>query len=165
MFNSKAKKAAARVMGIQKVRRNILKSPFFILFVVTVISWLFSDLTNQYFPLETIEILTPLIWAKITALLLFVCLILTIVLISKSWPEPSPKHMFLKDLGITKELNSGDFICTSCHSNGIRSPLKERQKGWFCQTQGCRKVYYKPGHEPTPDQETPLGSIRERDFR
>jgi len=164
MFNSKAKKATARVMGIQKVLKNILKSPFFILFVVTVISWLFSDLTNQYFPLETIETLTPLIWAKITALLLFVCLILTIVVIIKSWPEPSPKHMFLKDLGITKELVSGDFICTSCHSNGIRSPLKERQKGWFCQNQGCRKVYYKPGHEPSRDKENSNGGIWKGDF-
>ena len=165
MFNSKAKKAAARVMGVQKVRRNILKSPFFILFVATVILWLFSDLTNQYFPAERIEILTPLIWAKITALLLLTCLILTIAVIIKSWPDPSPKHMFLKDMGITKEMDSGYFICTSCHSKGIRSPLKERLKGWFCQTQGCKKVYFKPGYEPDPDQENFIGDIWDRDFR
>ncbi len=151
-------------MGIPQVHRNILKSPFFILFVVTVISWIFSDITDQYFPLEWVEILSPLIWAKLTALLLLVCLILTIVVISKTWPEAGPTHMFLKDLGITKELNTNIFICTACHSKGIRSPLKERPKGFFCQTQGCKKTYYKPGHEPDSDEENSTGGVWERDF-
>jgi hypothetical protein len=60
-----------------------------------------------------------------------------------------PKDIWLPELGIWKEKRSGHYICPSCKANNKRVPLKETDKGWWCQAEK-RYLAYKRGQEPKP---------------
>jgi len=60
-----------------------------------------------------------------------------------------PKDIWVPEHGIWKEKKSGHYICTSFKANNKRVPLKETDKGWWCQAEK-RYLAYKRGQEPKP---------------
>ncbi|HEX9757249.1 MAG TPA: hypothetical protein VGB26_05565 [Nitrospiria bacterium] len=124
---------------------------------------LFSNVLDRYLSHEMIQTVSPLLWTKIAVLLFLVCSVLVIVVEYQTY-KLQPKFQFIKNLGLTRDVHSGEYICTACHSKSVRSPLKERQYAWFCQTKGCKTVYYKPGHEPDPSNKDILGGGWVRDY-
>lgn len=102
---------------------------------------------EKLLPVETINAVGALTWAKLSALLFLGCLAL-IVSIGYLYYKNRPKYEFIPDIGVQKELKSGQYFCASCLTKSLRSPLKETEYGWVCQMHDCRHQYYKTGHEP-----------------
>lgn len=66
-----------------------------------------------------------------------------------------PRLKFESRVGIYRDRKSNLYYCPSCHSNKLKSPLKETASGWFCVVKGCRSSYLNPDHKSPP----PLVSV------
>lgn len=102
---------------------------------------------KKLIPVEAINAVDALTWAKLSVLLFLVCLAL-IAFTADLYCKTRPKYEFIPDIGVQKELKSGQYFCASCLTKSLRSPLKETEYGWVCQMHDCRHQYYKLGHEP-----------------
>jgi hypothetical protein len=102
---------------------------------------------EKLLPVDTINTVEALTWAKLSALLSSVCLAL-IISIAYLYYKTRPKYEFIPDIGVERDLKSGQYFCASCRIKNPRSPLKKTEYGWICQMHDCRHQYYKPGHEP-----------------
>ena len=59
-----------------------------------------------------------------------------------------PKYKFMPDLGVNKNLKTGQYFCSPCYvQHKIESPLKTEPHGWFCDV--CRKEWDDPSR-PRP---------------
>jgi hypothetical protein len=59
-----------------------------------------------------------------------------------------PKDIWLPEIGLWQDKKTGNYICPSCKSKNIRSPLMETDRGWVCSIKDCKLKRYKPGKEP-----------------
>lgn len=96
-------------------------------------------------PVESIRNIDAVLLFWMNVCFLIICTGLFTYIITKR-----PRYKFIPEYGILEEIKSRTYYCTSCHSNGKRSPLKENENGWFCMNKECGKIYFKHGKEPKP---------------
>ncbi len=66
----------------------------------------------------------------------------------KSFAEKlQDKYEFIKEFGVYKSKESGNYFCASCLMKNIESPLMVRRTGLRCGLKDCGKFYTNPAYQ------------------
>lgn len=83
--------------------------------------------------------------------------VLLLFLLAASYFFFRPKYKFMPDLGVNKNLKTGQYFCSPCYvKNKLESPLETHPHSWRCNV--CHKEWDDPSRPPPPEPSRPAPS-------